>query len=168
MYTKQPTSGDYHRLLSSKKWTNTRLRYIATHPFCEICEENSQRTGKGFVLRAKVVHHKEPLQNFPNYWAMRRAAYDPANLMALCEQHHEQIHQIITETKQQTAFRNTEAVRSFEQNFFGEILTEARQAPSKKNEKKAEQLLKVQEIFDGLDLDALAAAPALNLEGPEE
>lgn len=76
----------YHRLLKSHKWQRLRARYLASHPVCEECDRNGKTT------LAKVVHHIVPVEDARDVGMMESLAYDPMNLMALCEPCHEAIH----------------------------------------------------------------------------
>lgn len=55
------------------------------HPICEIC------LSKGVITPAIDIHHKD---SFLNYRGMKRIekAYDYNNLMSLCKECHQRIH----------------------------------------------------------------------------
>ena len=56
------------------------------HPLCEACLQ------EGKVTPADEIHHIRPISTGDNELQMKDIAYDPYNLMALCEYHHHQIH----------------------------------------------------------------------------
>jgi 5-methylcytosine-specific restriction protein A len=58
------------------QWQKFRLYYLAMHPLCMDCE------GQGLVAAAEHVHHVEKLSERPDL------KYEEANLMPLCERHH--------------------------------------------------------------------------------
>lgn len=77
---------EYQRIVWSAKWQRLRDMYKAQHPVCEMCEKN------GRTSLAKVVHHIVPIEDARDVVMMESLAYDWNNLMALCEDCHEQIH----------------------------------------------------------------------------
>lgn len=76
----------YHKLLKTYRWQRLRSAYMAKHPVCEMC------ANEGRTSLAKVVHHIVPVEDAKTVDAMKMLAYDPKNLMALCEPCHERIH----------------------------------------------------------------------------
>lgn len=77
----------YHKLLSSYTWTMLRKSYLSKHPLCERCE------AKGRTTPAEEVHHVKPVEASTTEEGMRRLAYDPGNLMALCQRCHKAMHE---------------------------------------------------------------------------
>lgn len=96
----------YHKLLKSYRWQKLRASYMAAHPVCEQCEKNGKTT------LAKVVHHVVPIEDAKNVALMEQLAFDPANLMALCEACHEDIHRWLgSSSKKGKRYARAEAQR---------------------------------------------------------
>ena len=57
-----------------RDWKRIRDRYIATHPLCELCQQN------GRLTTAQEVHHIIPL--------VKGGTHDESNLMSLCPSCH--------------------------------------------------------------------------------
>lgn len=76
----------YKHLLASKTWKKLRASYLQTHPLCEDC------AAAGRTALATEVHHVVPIGTERTQEGMRRLAYNPANLRALCHECHERIH----------------------------------------------------------------------------
>jgi 5-methylcytosine-specific restriction protein A len=53
--------------------------YLSANPLCQLCQQ------QGTIRPATVVHHIREL-------SQGGARLDPSNLMAVCADHHEQIH----------------------------------------------------------------------------
>ena len=58
------------------RWRKARERYLAEHPFCDMCEERGQ------VERATVVDHKIPHRGDPALF------WDRDNWQGLCQTDH--------------------------------------------------------------------------------
>lgn len=61
------------------RWRAYRRAYLAEHPLCELCKQ------AGRVTAAEHVHHLDLLG------PTGARGYDPSNLQALCESHHNSI-----------------------------------------------------------------------------
>lgn len=59
------------------RWQRYRLRFLAEHPLCAMCE------AEGRVTPATVVDHITP------HHGDQRLFWDPANHQALCKPHHD-------------------------------------------------------------------------------
>lgn len=59
------------------RWQRERLRYLAEHPLCRMCEE------QGRVTEAKVVDHIIPHKGDPVLM------WDQTNWQSLCKPHHD-------------------------------------------------------------------------------
>ena len=72
-------------IYNSSRWKTLRLNYLQHHPLCEICEAIGETT------LADDVHHKD---SFNHYYGDERIkkAFEYNNLMALCRQHHCELH----------------------------------------------------------------------------
>ena len=77
---------DYQRLLNSKRWKQLREWKLQQNPLCELCE------AEGFVRSAIDVHHKTPCESARTLQEMEQLCFNPANLQALCIEHHSNIH----------------------------------------------------------------------------
>lgn len=64
-----------------------RLRYLSAHPLCEECLKS------GRTRAAQEVHHVKPILSGQSEETMRRLAYDPTNLQALCHECHKAKHE---------------------------------------------------------------------------
>jgi len=60
-----------------RRWREFRLVYLRDNPLCVDCFKD------GYAVAATDVHHIQKLANHPEL------KYEPANLMALCSQHHD-------------------------------------------------------------------------------
>lgn len=73
------------KVYSSVRWRRLRALKFANNPLCELCEK------KGIVSGAEDIHHITSFMvDDPDerYWL----AYDYNNLMSLCKQCHQNIH----------------------------------------------------------------------------
>lgn len=74
------------KIYQSTLWRKMRLQQFSEHPLCQICE------AEGKVKAGEHVHHVRSFVNAPNLVERDRLAYDPDNLMTLCEECHGKIH----------------------------------------------------------------------------
>jgi 5-methylcytosine-specific restriction protein A len=79
-------SKEYQRLLNSKRWKQLRQWKLQQNPLCELCE------AEGFVRSAIDIHHKVPVESGRTPLEMEQLCFNPANLQALCIEHHADIH----------------------------------------------------------------------------
>lgn len=94
---------NYNRIIHSKEWRRVSKLYKAAHPLCEECEK----------WPATAVHHRRPLETFPNFEEMLAAAYDWQNLESVCRECHDKLHRELDShnykrNKQLAAQRNEE------------------------------------------------------------
>lgn len=61
-----------------RAWKRIRDKYVAQHPFCELCFE------KGIIKPVEEVHHQLPLAE--------GGTHDVSNLISLCKSCHAKIH----------------------------------------------------------------------------
>ena len=61
-----------------RAWKRIRDKYVAEHPFCELCFQ------RGIIVPVEEVHHKKPLSE--------GGTHDRSNLIALCKSCHSRIH----------------------------------------------------------------------------
>lgn len=78
------------KIYHSKEWKELRNWYITQHPLCEKCTEEGRTTP------ATCVHH---INSFTKYFQNNQitekaleVAYDPENLMSLCDACHKKEH----------------------------------------------------------------------------
>lgn len=72
---------DMHTFYTSPEWRRLQAQVLKRdHYECQRCKK------KGFVSRARTVHHKEYVRKRPDL------ALDPANLEAICESCHWEEH----------------------------------------------------------------------------
>lgn len=87
---RRPRIGDAYseerrKVYATRAWRRLRLAKLADSPLCEMCLQ------RGFVKVAIDVHHKRSFMSVTG--AERDAcAYDYDNLMSLCKECHQQIH----------------------------------------------------------------------------
>lgn len=77
---------DYQRMLNSREWKELRASYLREHPLCEQC------LAEGFNTPAIDCHHIIPVETANDMASMRRLAFSPNNLRALCIQCHVKAH----------------------------------------------------------------------------
>ena len=74
-------------IYNSREWKELRIQKLRANPLCERCEQ------QGFVRSAHSVHHITPIETAATMGEMRRLAFNPANLMSLCDECHHKIHE---------------------------------------------------------------------------
>lgn len=67
-------------------YRNLRKIHLAKYPLCCMCEE------QGIIRKATEVHHRIPILRGKDIHEMMALATNPDNLMSLCHEHHEEIH----------------------------------------------------------------------------
>lgn len=70
----------------SSRWQKLRLAYLVDNPNCEACLK------RGVVTPAVDVHHKISFVGVANEVAAYELAYTYDNLMSLCKECHQKIH----------------------------------------------------------------------------
>lgn len=73
-------------IYNTGQWQRLRLSYLAAHPLCECCLKG------GIIKSAKDIHHKVSFMSTDDKAERERLAFDSDNLMALCRECHNQIH----------------------------------------------------------------------------
>lgn len=110
-------SEEYQRLMKSSTWQRLRLSYLKAHPLCERCE------AKGLTVPAEEIHHIIPIANELGYTRMRRLAYDPRNLQALCRDCHHEIHEGMgSRSKTEVRARAKKEAENFMERYAGLLL----------------------------------------------
>ena len=100
----------YKKLINSTTWLKLRNGYITAHPLCEDC------LAEGKVREAQEVHHVVPIESVQDEWSMRRLAYDPNNLRALCRDCHHAAHGRFT-PRERIKKRNEDKINAFARMF---------------------------------------------------
>lgn len=74
------------KVYHSSLWRNLRLWKLNENPLCEICLIERKVTG------ADHIHHLKSFVGIENKVERDKVAYDPDNLMSVCETCHARIH----------------------------------------------------------------------------
>ena len=82
---------DKAKIYNSREWAQLRRAKLEANPLCEMCLAN------GFVVSARVVHHKTPIESARNYREMWALAIGCGlnGLQSLCFQCHSDIHKAL-------------------------------------------------------------------------
>lgn len=86
-----PTKGngydaDRRRIYNTARWRKLRAWKIACDPLCEVCKS------KGLTVPAEDVHHVVSFMSTDDPVQRKHLAYDYDNLMSLCKECHQFIH----------------------------------------------------------------------------
>ena len=87
---------DKAEIYNSREWKQLRAAKLKQTPYCEKCRADGLAAGVkpfGYVRAAHCVHHVMPIETATTKEEMKRLAYNPANLMALCDDCHHKIHE---------------------------------------------------------------------------
>lgn len=76
-------------IYNSTQWKNLRASYFMEHPLCEMCLKEDK------VTPAIDIHHIIPFLRGKTPLEQRDLAFNYNNLMALCKEHHQKIHQTL-------------------------------------------------------------------------
>lgn len=68
------------------RWKKLRQLYLSSHPLCECCLE------KGIIKPTEDIHHIKSFMSVDNKEERERLAFDEDNLMSLCRECHNEIH----------------------------------------------------------------------------
>lgn len=83
------------KIYNTSKWQTLRKAYLMQHPLCESC------LLKDKITPAQHVHHIRTILSGKDELEMRQIAFDPYNLMALCEPCHQEIHGKVNKNKRE-------------------------------------------------------------------
>ena len=83
----QQQAKDKASIYNSREWKQLRIQKLRSNPLCERCEQ------QGIVRSAHCVHHVTPIETAATMEEMRRLAFNPTNLMSLCDECHHKIHE---------------------------------------------------------------------------
>lgn len=71
---------------NSERWKRLRAWKFANDPLCEMCLQ------EGKVVPAEDIHHVVSFMSTDNPEQRIFLAYDYDNLMSLCKEHHQEVH----------------------------------------------------------------------------
>ena len=77
---------DRRRIYNSERWRRLRAIKFADQPLCEMCQ------AKGIIRVAEDIHHIKSFMTAETKQEMYKLAYEYDNLMSLCKQCHQSIH----------------------------------------------------------------------------
>ena len=86
---------DKAEIYNSREWKQLREAKLRAQPLCEKCLADGRAAGVagGWIRSAHCVHHITPIETAATMEDMRRLAFNPANLMSLCDECHHKIHE---------------------------------------------------------------------------
>ena len=86
---------DKASIYNSREWKELRIQKLRAQPLCEKCLADGRAAGVagGWIRSAHCVHHITPIETANTMEEMRRLAFNPANLMSLCDECHHKIHE---------------------------------------------------------------------------
>ena len=90
----QQQAKDKAEIYNSREWKELRRAKLSVQPLCEQCQKDGEAAGipGGYIRSATCVHHVVPIETARTKDEMKRLAFDPHNLMALCFACHARIH----------------------------------------------------------------------------
>lgn len=90
----QQQAKDKAEIYNSRKWKELRVAKLREQPLCEMCLADGIAAGVpgGLIRSAHCVHHIIPIETAKTKREMLRLAFNPANLMSLCDECHARIH----------------------------------------------------------------------------
>ena len=91
----QQRAKDKATIYNSREWKELRRAKLREQPLCEKCLADGMAAGVagGWIRSAHCVHHIVPIETAATIEEMRRLAFNPANLMSLCDECHHKIHE---------------------------------------------------------------------------
>lgn len=105
----------YNKLIHTNRWLKLRREVLNAHPICQMCEAERRMSA------ATEVHHIVPCETALSEREMATLMFDPHNVMALCHQHHLQVHEALGKGgKQGSKKRAAERLSNFVKKFFGD------------------------------------------------
>lgn len=86
-----PRTGDSYnrerrRIYNTTRWRRLRALKQAAAPLCELCLQ------QGRITPAEDIHHRTSFMTAPTRQQREQLAYDWQNLMSLCKQCHQKLH----------------------------------------------------------------------------
>lgn len=80
---------DRQKIYQSTIWQNLRRAKLMQSPLCEMCLK------EGRITPAIDVHHIDSFMNYTGNERLQKA-FDESNLMSVCKQCHQKIHNLIS------------------------------------------------------------------------
>ena len=77
---------DRRKIYDTSQWRKLRSAYLQQHPLCELCQREDK------VVPAVDVHHIISFMSTNDHLKRKCIAYNPDNLMSLCKECHQKIH----------------------------------------------------------------------------
>lgn len=78
---------DRKKIYNTRKWMKLRKAQLLQHPLCQECLKNN------IITPAVDVHHIISFMSVTDPLKRLYIAYNPSNLLSLCKQCHQKIHQ---------------------------------------------------------------------------
>lgn len=73
-------------IYDTARWRKLRLAHLQQYPLCQLCQQ------KGKVVSAIDIHHIISFMSTNDHLKRMYLAYSPDNLMSLCKECHQQMH----------------------------------------------------------------------------
>lgn len=86
LQTKSVKREERNEIYISSRWRKLRLAHLQQYPLCELCQK------EGKVVPAVDVHHIISFMSTNDHLKRKCLAYNPDNLMSLCKECHQKIH----------------------------------------------------------------------------
>ena len=77
---------DKAEIYNSREWRELRVAKLRDKPLCQMCEQKQR------YVSAHCVHHIIPIETAKTKEEMWMLAFNPTNLMSLCDECHAMIH----------------------------------------------------------------------------
>ena len=84
--TNNSYDNERRKIYNSERWRRLRAWKFANTPLCESCQK------EGKITPAEDIHHIVSFMSVEDQQRRITLAYDYDNLMSLCKQHHQKIH----------------------------------------------------------------------------
>lgn len=107
----QQQAKDKATIYNSREWKEMRLSKLRAQPLCEKCLADGRAAGVagGWIRSAHCVHHIVPIETATTKEEMRQLAFNPSNLMSLCDECHHKIHMEMKSFTRQVVKERAEA-----------------------------------------------------------
>lgn len=77
---------DRRKIYDTSQWRKLRSAYLQQHPLCQLCQQ------EGKIVPAVDIHHIISFMSTNDHLKRLVLAYNPDNLMSLCKECHQKIH----------------------------------------------------------------------------
>lgn len=112
----QPKDSYYYTLIQSREWRQLRAQKMReSEGLCERCRK------AGVITAATEVHHIAPVEQDKNRVLMRQRCFDPNNLICVCRECHDALHD---ELKSHTMAARVQGARAEAQTMAEQLLGE--------------------------------------------